>query len=166
MLGPLADINKRPIIFLDSLGAPDIVEAPTMKAGLSLINDLHRTFNALYVLTSAIVQGRSQEDVLSALNASGHELVASNLHREWATPTDLDSDVAEEVEAWFATSADRAPSPYLIVAQAARGMCLQVNGLAEYSVLFCDRFSEPDYRKACQVLHCQLSFEPFNPDWY
>lgn len=166
MLGPLADINKRPIVFLDSLGAPDIAEAPAVKVGPSLIGDLHRSFNALYVLTSTVVQGRSQEDMLSALEASGLELVACNLHSEWATPTDMDANVAEEVEAWFATSVDRTPSSYLIVANAARGLSLQENGLAEYSVLFCNGFSESDYRKACQILHSQLSFEPFNSDWY
>jgi hypothetical protein len=54
----------------------------------------------------------------------------------------------------------------VIIAPTERGTSLQGDGLAEYAVLFDDVFTETDYKKACQILHSQLSFEPFNSDWY
>lgn len=160
MLGPLADINKRPVVFLDSLGA----RSP--QAASELIADLHRAFDALYVLTSNVFTGRSHEEIISALEQCGLPLVARNLHANWSTPFDLDSDLAEQIEAWHATSADRTPTSYVVIAAAERGVGLQGDGLAEYAVLFDDVFTEADYKKACQILHSQLSFDPFDPDWY
>jgi hypothetical protein len=160
MLGPIADINKRPVVFLDSLGA-----GPA-EAATQFIADLHRAFDVLYVLTSNVFSGRSHDEVVLALEESGLQLVSNNLHTEWSTPFDQDSDLAEQIEAWHAISTDRTPTSYVIIAAAARGASLQVNGLAEYAVLFDDVFTQLDYLKSCQILHSQLSFEPFNSDWY
>lgn len=160
MLGPIADINKRPVVFLDSLGA-----GPA-EAASQFIADLHRAFNVLYVLTSNVFSGRSHDEVVLALEESGLHLVGKHLHTEWSTPFDHDSDLAEQIEAWHAISTDRTPTSYVVIATAERGTSLQANGLAEYAVLFDRLFTQSDYLKSCQVLHSQLSFEPFNSDWY
>lgn len=160
MLGPLADINKRPVVFLDSLGA-----RPT-EAASQFIADLHRAFDVFYVLTSNVFSGRSHGEVVSALEQRGLQMVAKNLHTDWSTPFDHDSDLAEQIEAWHAISTDRTPTSYVVIATAERGMSLQANGFAEYAVLFDGLFAQSDYLKSCQILHSQLSFEPFKSDWY
>lgn len=163
---PLADVDKRPVVFLDSLGANSAHSGLSPQAASRFIADLYCAFDALYVLTSNVAAGRSHEEVISELEQYGLLQVAKNLHANWSTPFDLDSDLAEQIEAWHATSADRTPTSYVIIAAAERGVSLQGDGLAEYAVLFDDVFTEADYKKACQVLHSQLSFDPFDPDWY
>lgn len=162
---PLADVDKRPIVFLDALSGSSTRPGISSR-GAQLIADLHRAFDALYVVTSNVAAGRSHEEVVSTLEQDGLLLVAKNLHYEWATPCDRDSNLAEEIEAWHATSADRTPTSYVIVAATARGAGLQGDSLAEYAVLFDGFFAEADYKKACQILHSQISFEPFDPEWY
>lgn len=163
---PLADINKRPVVFLDSLGVSSTQVGPLQQAATQFIADLYRAFDALYVLTSNVAAGRSHEEVVSALEQCGVPLVAKNLHTNWSTPFDVDSDLAEQIEAWHATSSDRTPTSYVIIALAERGESIQGDGLAEYAVLFDGVFTQSDYIKSCQILHSQLSFEPFDPDWY
>lgn len=163
---PLADVGKRPVVFLDSPGAGVTQVSPLQHAATKFIADLHRAFDALYVLTSNVAAGRSHEEVISELEQHGLDLVAINLHQEWATPCDRDSNLGEEIEAWHATSADRTPTSYVIIAPAERGAGIQGDSLAEYAVLFDGAFTEADYKKTCQILHSQLSFDPFDPDWY
>jgi hypothetical protein len=163
---PLADVDKRPIVFLDSLGANAAHSGLSPQAASRFIADLYRAFDALYVLTSNVAAGSSHEEVISELEQHGLLLVAKNLHTNWSTPFDVDSDLAEQIEAWHATSADRTPTSYVIIAPAERGAGLQGDSLAEYAVLFDGVFTEADYKKACQILHSQLSFQPFNSDWY
>jgi hypothetical protein len=166
MLGPLADINKRPVVFVDAAGAGAPQAGASQQVASQLIADLYRAFDAHYVLTSNVVTGRSREEIVSQLEQCGLPLVARNLHQDWATPCNRDSNLAEEIEAWHSTSADRTPTSYVVIAPAERGASLQGDGLAEYAVLFDDVFTEADYKKACQILHSQLSFEPINTDWY
>jgi len=163
---PLADINKRPVVFLDSLGANAAHSGLSLPVPSQLIADLHRAFDALYVLTSNLSAGHTHEEVVSALEQCGLQLVAKNLHMNWSTPFDLDSNLAEQIEAWHATKADRTPTSYVIITPAERGASLQGDSLAEYAIVFDDVFTEADYKKACLILHTQISFEPFNPDWY
>jgi hypothetical protein len=163
---PLADVDKRPVVFLDSLGAGATQVGPLQQAATKFIADLHRAFDVLYVLTSNVAAGRSHEEVISELEQHGLLLVAKNLHTNWSTPFDVDSDLAEQIEAWHATSSDRTPTSYVIIAPAERGASIQGDSLAEYATLFDGIFTEADYKKACQILHSQLSFEPFNSDWY
>lgn len=163
---PLADVDKRPVIFLDSMGACTSAGEAFLLTRSPLIIDLFRSFNALYVLTSNIVQYRSCAEMVSVLKNTGRALIAQNLHPEWVTPWDIDSTLEEEVEAWHATRTDRTPNSYLIVTTAERSQHLG-HILKEYAVVFHGPiFNNASYLEACRILHSQLSFAPFNPDWY
>ncbi len=149
---PLADSDKRPIIFVDVI--------------TPMLSDLYRAFDTLFVLTSKIVAGQTHPDVLSLLKRSGMHTVANNLHASWATPYDADSSLGDEVDAWHATDTDRTPKSYLIVTTRERGDCLD-HILAAYAiVLEGPQFTNPDYLNACRILHSQVSFIPFNTEWY
>ena len=110
---PLADINKRPAVFLDCLGSDSTQAGQSLPVPSQLIADLHRAFDALYVLTSNVFAGRLHEEVVLALEHCGLQLVAKNLHTNWSTPFDSDSNLAEQIEAWHATKADRTPTSYV-----------------------------------------------------
>jgi hypothetical protein len=145
---PLADFNKRPVVFVDVLSPA--------------LGDLYRAFDVLFVMTSNVTKRRSREAMASILAAAKFPLVARHLHADWTTPYVTDSDLGEEVDAWHAAVNDRTPTTYLIVTSTERGASLG-HILKNYSVAV----SGPDYYiEACRILHSQLSFEPFNPDWY
>ncbi len=163
---PLADIDKRPVIFLDSLGARTEAGEVYLLVKSPLIIDLFRSFNALYVLTSNVVQYRSYDEMVSVLVNTGRTLIAQNLHPNWVTPWDTDSTLEEEVEAWHAGCNDRTPTSFLIVTTPERSKQLG-HILMDYTVAFDGPvFNEVNYMAACRVLHSQTSFQPFNPDHY
>jgi hypothetical protein len=149
---PLADFDKKPVIFIDVL--------------TPMLSDLHRAFDTLFVLTSKVVAGQTHPDVLMLLEHSGMHTVADNLHAVWATPYDADSNLEDEVEAWHATCNDRTPTSYLVVTSRKRGESLE-HILKAYAVMLDGPVChDEDYIEACRILHSQSTFEPFNSDWY
>ncbi len=149
---PLADFDKRPVIFVDFL--------------TPMLSDLYRAFDTLFVLTSKVAAGQTHSDVLTLLGQSGVRTVADNLHAKWATPHDADSNLEDEVDAWHGTCDDRTPTSFLIVTKRDRGETLG-HTLLQYAVLFDGpAFDNANYLNACRILHSQVTFEPFNPDWY
>lgn len=149
---PVADVNKRPVVFVDMLSP--------------MLSDVYRAFDALFVLTSKVVAGHTRPDVLTLLEQSGMHTVADNLHAKWATPYDADSNLEDEVDAWHATCDDRTPTSFLIVTTPGRSKQLG-HILQDYAVAFDGPVSnDVNYMEACRVLHSQTSLHPFNPDGY
>ena len=151
---PLADFDKQPVVFLDTL-------AP-------FVADLYRAFNVRFVLTSNVMAGRTHSEAVALLVQLCMPVVANNLSDEWATSCDdnPDSNLEDEVDAWHATARDRTPTSYLIITTPER---IQHMGhiLREYAVAVGGPdFNDDTYIDACRVLHSQLSFKPFSPDWY
>jgi hypothetical protein len=149
---PLADFDKRPVVFIDALSP--------------MLSEVYRAFDVLFVLTSNVARGRSREAVASLLEQAGLSVISQHLAAEWATPYEADSNLEEQVEAWHATARDRTPTSYLVVTTKERGACLGHTLMAYAVVLEGPRFTNADYLNACRVLHSQVTFEPFNPDWY
>jgi hypothetical protein len=131
MLGPLADINKLPVIFLDTLGAFRDGSEGRLRNPSPVIADLQRAFDALFVLTSNVVAGHSRDEISQLLVGGGFQSVSQNLHEQWATP--CVSTLANEVEAWHATAIDRTPTSYLIVTTKERSIAL--GHLADYTLV-------------------------------
>lgn len=149
---PVADFDKRPVVFVDAL--------------VTFLADLYRAFDVQFVLTSNVAAGPARSKVASALVQAGFPLVAQHFHADWATPYEADSDLGEQVQAWHATVADRTPTSYLVITTKERAVSLD-HILADYAVVINGQHdTDVDYVKACQILHSQTSFELFNSDWY
>lgn len=163
MLGPLADIDKPPVIFLDTIGAHQHSLDDSSRNPSPVLADLQRAFDARFVLTSNVVQGHSRDEILSLLVNGGFQSVAQNFHEQWSTPAM--PTLVNEIEAWHASAADRTPTSYLIITTTTRAVALGY--LAKYTLVHTGPFLNMfDYLNSCEILHSQTSFAPFNPDWY
>lgn len=149
---PLAEFNKLPVVFIDVLSP--------------ILADLHRAFDVRFVLTSNIVAGGTRDAMVKQLDMAGLITVAGNLDARWVTPYDADANLEDEIDAWHATACDRTPTAFLVITNKARGACLS-HILTEYTVVLeAPHFTDEEYLNACRILHSQLTFEPFNPDYY
>lgn len=149
---PVASINKRAVVFVDTLSP--------------MLSDIYRAFDVQFVLTSNVASGRSLDAALLLLAQAGLPVISQHLAADWSTPHDADSNLEEQVDAWHATVRDRTPTSYLVVTTNERGEVLG-DVLRSYAVIVDDtRLITASYVDACRILHSQLSFDSFNPDWY
>lgn len=148
---PLADFDKRPVVFVDVL--------------TPMLTDLYRAFDVQFVLTSNVIAGQARNKVELHLVEASLISVARNLHENWASPWDCDSTLNEEVEAWHASNFDSTPTSYLIVTTKERGERLD-HILAAYAVIVDGQSTRSNYFEACRILHSQTSFVPFDSNWY